>query len=219
MNFHLTSLKTAARSSSTGSNAQVHAIPVVETHPAISAYFDDVKSTLDRMDRAPIDAAVALLHQARLDGRQVFVMGNGGSASTASHMVCDLAKNTRHSDRPHLKVIGLTDNMALFSAYSNDEGYGNVFARQLASLIQDDDIVIAISTSGRSENVIRAIEVAQQHHARIIAMTGFDSGVIGNLVDVNIHVPSESVEQIEDIHLIVEHLIAKMLRDRELMEG
>ena len=127
------------------------------TLDSIQWYFDEMKATLDRLDPAPIDAAIAALHQARLDGRQVFTLGNGGSASTATHMVCDLAKNTRQPGWPHYKVIGLSDNWAIFSAYGNDDGYENVFALQLANLVQPDDIVVAISTSGNSPNVLRAV--------------------------------------------------------------
>ncbi len=140
-------------------------------------------------------------------------MGNGGSASTASHFVCDLAKNTRMPSSPHFRVIGLTDNMAIFSAYANDEGYENVFAGQLASLVRPDDIVIGISTSGHSPNVLNGILLAQRMGAKTIGFTGFDGGELAHLVDLNIHVPSDCIEQIEDVHLVLEHLICTVLRD------
>ena len=93
--------------------------------------------------------------------RQVFILGNGGSASTAEHFVCDLAKNTKKDGWPHFRAIGLTDNMAVFSAYANDEGYENVFVEALANLVQPGDVVLGISTSGNSPNVINAIEFAK----------------------------------------------------------
>jgi D-sedoheptulose 7-phosphate isomerase len=138
-------------------------------------------------------------------------MGNGGSASTATHFVCDLAKNTRKEGWPPFRVIGLSDNMALMTAYANDEGYENVFAQQLASFIQPWDIVIGISTSGNSPNVLNAIALANQKNAITIGFTGFDGGLLGTMVDIQVHTPSDRIEQVEDIHLILEHLMCSVL--------
>ncbi len=180
---------------------------------SIEWYFGQMKTILDQMDREPISAAISALHQARMEGRQIFIMGNGGSASTATHMVCDLAKNTRHGNWPHYKVIGLSDNMALFSAYANDDGYENVFALQLANLLNPGDIVVAISTSGNSPNVLRAVDLACERGATVIGMTGFNAGKLGALVDIHLHVPSDCIEMVEDVHLMLEHLITKALRE------
>ena len=128
----------------------------------IAAYIDVLQETLDRLPKSIIAQVIDILHHARMNGKQIFIMGNGGSASTASHFVCDLAKNTRKVGLPHYRVIGLTDNMAIFSAYANDEGYENVFAQQLANLIKPDDIVIGISASGNSQNVLNAISEAKK---------------------------------------------------------
>lgn len=185
----------------------------IDQSASIEWYFDEMKAVLDRIDRAPIREAIDVLHRARIDGRQVFIMGNGGSASTATHMVCDLAKNTRHADWPHYKVIGLSDNMAIFSAYGNDDGYENVFRLQLANLLNQGDIVVAISTSGNSPNVLRAVELANERGATVIGMTGFGAGKLGPMVDIHLHVPSDCIEQVEDIHLMLEHLITKVLRE------
>lgn len=176
-------------------------------------YFDEMKAVLDRVDRGPIDEAIDALHQARIDGKQVFIMGNGGSASTATHMVCDLAKNTRQPDWPHYKVIGLADNMAIFSAYGNDDGYDNVFRLQLANLLNPGDAVVAISTSGNSPNVVRAVDLANERGATVIGMTGFGAGKLGPMVDIHLHVPSDCIEIVEDIHLMLEHMITKVLRE------
>jgi D-sedoheptulose 7-phosphate isomerase len=113
-------------------------------------YIQEMHTTLDALPMEHINTVIDVLHEARLTNRQVFIMGNGGSASTASHFVCDLAKNTRKEGWSNFRVIGLTDNMAIFSAYANDEGYENVFAQQLASFVEPDDIVIGISASGNS---------------------------------------------------------------------
>jgi D-sedoheptulose 7-phosphate isomerase len=179
----------------------------------IRSYLQTLRETVDQLPVERIAQVVETLQTARLSGRQVFIMGNGGSASTATHFVCDLAKNTRRPELPHFRVIGLTDNMAIFSAYANDEGYENVFVAQLANLIEADDIVIAISASGNSANVLKAVEEARKHHAVTIGFTGFDGGRLGSLVDIQVHVNSHVIEHVEDIHLMLEHMIVKTLKD------
>jgi D-sedoheptulose 7-phosphate isomerase len=180
----------------------------------IATYIEVLQQTLDRGPNGLIAQVVVLLHRARVDGKQIFIMGNGGSASTASHFVCDLAKNTRTDGLPHYRVIGLTDNMAIFSAYANDEGYENVFAKQLVNLIKPDDIVIGISASGNSQNVLNAIVEAKKYNATTVAFTGFDGGQLGQMVDINIHVESNIIEHVEDIHLMLEHMIVKVIKDK-----
>lgn len=176
-------------------------------------YINELKEALDLLDADEINRTISLLHDARLNGKQIFIMGNGGSASTASHFVCDLAKNTRVVGAPSFRVIGLSDNMALLSAYANDEGFENVFAQQLKSLVQPGDIVVGISTSGKSPNVLKAIELANKERATTIGFTGFDSGKLGSMVDLHLHVSSDCIEHVEDIHLMLEHLIVKTLRE------
>jgi len=180
----------------------------------IQHYISTLQQTMDQLPQTLIAEVIEILQRARLQGNQVFILGNGGSASTASHFVCDLAKNTRRVDLPHFRVIGLTDNMAIFSAYANDDGYENVFSLQLANLIRPDDIVIAISASGNSKNVLNAIEEAQKHSATTIGFTGFDGGHLGQMVHINIHVKSNIIEHVEDIHLMLEHMIVKVLKDQ-----
>jgi D-sedoheptulose 7-phosphate isomerase len=116
---------------------------------------------------------------------------------------------------PPFRVIGLTDNMAMFSALANDDGYESVFAEQLAPLIRPGDVVIGISASGNSKNVLNAIEEAQKHVATTIGFTGFDGGRLRQMVNINIHVKSHIIEHVEDIHLMLEHLIVKWIRERE----
>jgi D-sedoheptulose 7-phosphate isomerase len=175
-------------------------------------YMKIFQQAVDRIDFRQMEALINMLHEARLSGNQVFMMGNGGSASTASHFACDLAKATRRAGWPSFRVIGLTDNMAVFSAYANDEGYETVFANQLANFVKPNDVVIAISGSGNSMNVVRAIELANNCGARTVGMTGFDGGKVGQLVQLNIHVPCNRMEVVEDIHLMMEHMVTSALR-------
>ncbi len=181
---------------------------------SVTNYITLLQQTIDQLPRDKVARVIDLLHSARFSGRQVFIMGNGGSASTASHFVCDLAKNTRAEGWPRYKVIGLSDNMAIFSAYANDEGYENVFCEQLANLLLPDDIVIAISASGNSRNVVNAIQYAKNQNALTIGFTGFDGGILGTLVDINLHINSNIIEHVEDLHLVLEHMIIKSLKER-----
>jgi D-sedoheptulose 7-phosphate isomerase len=181
----------------------------------VDTYILELQNTLKQLPTARIQEAIDLLVEARMKRRQVFIMGNGGSASTASHFVCDLAKNTRNPELPNFRVIGLTDNMAIFSALANDEGYENVFAQQLASFVEADDIVIGISASGNSANVLNAIELGNKVGARTIGMTGFDGGQLRKMVDIDIHIPSDCIEHVEDIHLMLEHLICKAIKEMD----
>lgn len=183
----------------------------------VQNYISTLQQTMNKLHQPLISEVIHLLQRARMQGNQIFIMGNGGSSSTASHFVCDLAKNTRYDGLPHFRAIGLTDNMEIFSAYANDEGYENVFSQQLTNLIRADDIVIAISTSGNSPNVVNAVHEAQKHNATTIGFTGFDGGSLGQMVDIHIHVDSNVIEHIEDIHLMLEHMIVRVIKDQPMI--
>lgn len=178
----------------------------------IRAYISDLQTAVDNLPHAEILQAIDVLQEARLAQRQIFIMGNGGSASTATHFVCDLGKNTRVAGLPHFRVIGLADNMAAFSAYGNDDGYASVFAQQLDGLVQPQDVVIGISTSGKSPNVLEAVALANERGAFTIGFTGFDGGALAGMVHLQLHVPSHCIEHVEDLHLVLEHLITFQLR-------
>ena len=175
-------------------------------------YAGQLKATLDRLPWRALEATADMLNHARLERRQVFVLGNGGSAATASHMACDLGKNTVFPGQPRFRVIALTDNMATFSALANDAGYENVFAEQLANLVQADDVVVGISTSGNSPNVLRAIELARREGAQTIAWTGAPGGMLAQIAHLPVVVENDCIEQVEDIHLVMEHMLTVALR-------
>jgi D-sedoheptulose 7-phosphate isomerase len=177
----------------------------------VNDYFVELQDLIDRMPREPLEEAILLLKQARLDGRAIFVFGNGGSAATALHMVCDLVKNTRRDGLPPMRVIGLNDNMPTFSAYANDEGYQTVFAEPLKALAYPGDVVIAISGSGNSPNVLRGVEAAREMGLTTIALTGFQGGELRALADVCAVVPSDNMQYIEDLHLIINHILTRAL--------
>lgn len=175
-------------------------------------YTLDLQRTLGLLPWALIEEMVDQLHDARLSGRQIFIIGNGGSAATASHFACDLGKNIVAPNLPRLRVHSLTDNMPFFSACANDYGYESVFAEQLANLIRPQDIVIAISASGNSPNILRAVKLARDSAALTIGWSGYQGGQLAQLVDMAIVIKNECVEQIEDVHLILAHMVTVALR-------
>ena len=178
----------------------------------IGEYLKAQKAALDSIPVGAVAQLIDKLRQALKEDRQIFVMGNGGSAATASHFACDLGKGTLMPGRPRFRVIALTDNMPLFSALANDFGYDRVFVEQLASLVHPGDVTIGISGSGNSANVLNAIFFARQVGATTIGLTGFDGGRLKDLVDVCVVVPNQCIEQVEDLHLLLEHLISTQLR-------
>ena len=153
-----------------------------------------------------------VLQDARETGRQIFVVGNGGSAAAASHMVCDFGKNTREAGKNRMRAICLNDNIPSVMAYANDEGYEVIFSEQLLALGKPGDVLIAISGSGNSANILKVIETARQMQIKVIGLTGFKGGKMKDMTDICLIVPSDSMEMIEDVHLIINHILAGLLR-------
>ncbi len=146
-----------------------------------------------------------ILQNAKNNGKKIFLFGNGGSGSTSSHLVCDFAKFKK------LKAIALTDNVSLITAWSNDESYDVVFKEQLRNFAEKDDVVIGISGSGKSKNVIEAINFAKEKGCISIGFAGFDGGTLKDITDECIVVKINNMQHSEDMHLLVGHLIALLL--------
>jgi D-sedoheptulose 7-phosphate isomerase len=175
---------------------------------SISEYIYHLKLAISAIPLEKVERIVNSLMTARRYGRQIFVLGNGGSASTASHFACDLAKGTINGDGRRFKVISLTDNVALMTAWSNDLSYDDVFKEQLENLAQPRDIVIGISASGNSRNVLNAIEYANSLGCITIGFAGFGGGQLAKITDECIIVDSYRYGPVEDIHLMLEHMIS-----------
>lgn len=173
-----------------------------------ASYRAEVFEAISSIDLAKIDQAIAWFQEARDENRHIFVCGNGGSASTASHFTCDMVKGASFERDRRFRILALTDSLATITAYSNDVCYECVFEEQLKNFAVTGDLVMAISGSGNSPNVVRAIEYGNQAGCKTISLTGRDGGKLRSLAQLNIHIPAQHMGRIEDAHLVVCHMIA-----------
>jgi D-sedoheptulose 7-phosphate isomerase len=174
----------------------------------VSDYVASVGATLARMPCAAIEELIAVLLRASDAGRAIFVFGNGGSAALASHAACDLGKGTSDVARERVRVLSLTDNVPLITAWANDTAYELVFTEQMKNFIQPGDVAFAISGSGNSPNVLHALRYAREIGAVTVGLTGFEGGKMRALCDVCVVVPSDNMQIIEDLHVMASHGIA-----------
>jgi D-sedoheptulose 7-phosphate isomerase len=186
-------------------------LPIVEVTTS-QDYFLSVQSVLRKLPFATIDQVTEALWYAYLEHRSVYVFGNGGSAALASHCACDLGKGTVVNGNRRFRVLALTDNVPLMTAWANDASYEDVFAEQLATLVHKGDVALAISGSGNSPNVVKALQVARDAGAFTIGLTGFEGGRMKALCDLCVIVPSDSMQVIEDLHVCVNHAIFSAIR-------
>jgi D-sedoheptulose 7-phosphate isomerase len=184
-------------------------------HSFPSLYKTDLLQAVETIDLAKVGEAIDILRRARDEKRHIFVCGNGGSASTASHFVCDMVKGASFGREARFRIMALTDSLPTITAYSNDVSYDCVFAEQLKNFAQPGDVVIAISGSGNSPNVLRAIEYAGSIGCRTIALTGRDGGKLGPLAELNLQASVPHMGRIEDVHMIVMHMICYYFMDAE----
>lgn len=177
-----------------------------------AAYAEHLCALIRGLDMRAVGRFVELLLEAREAGRRIFFIGNGGSAATASHFANDIAIGTRAGGKP-FKAVSLTDNVAQITAIANDDGYEHVFTRQLEVLMEPGDVVVAISASGNSPNVVRALDLATRRGNRTVALTGFDGGQIARQADLVLHVRTAKGEYgpVEDVHMIIDHLVGAYL--------
>ncbi len=178
-------------------------------------YLAQLRETIGHLDLAKVDQAIEWFREARDSGRQIFVCGNGGSASTASHFATDIVKGASYNRARRFKILALTDSLSTISAYANDVCYDCVFTEQLKNFAAPGDLLVAISGSGNSPNVVKAVEYANSAGCRTLALTGRDGGKLGPLAHLNIHVPEPHMGRIEDAHMIVCHIICYRFMDRE----
>jgi D-sedoheptulose 7-phosphate isomerase len=172
------------------------------------SYRSSLLKAVSSIDLEKVDQAIAWFREARDQNRHIFVCGNGGSAATASHFACDIVKGASFGRERRFRIMALTDSLPTLTAYSNDVCYECIFEEQLKNFAQPDDIVMAISGSGNSPNVLRAVEYANQAGCKTIALTGRGGGKLGPLAQLNIQIAANHMGRIEDAHLVVCHMIA-----------
>ncbi len=178
----------------------------MEIRKFLAGYMQDLRSAMDSLDLGDIEKLISMAAEAREKGQNVFVFGNGGSAATSSHIAVDLGKGASLGREKRFKVISLADNVPWMTALGNDIGYESVFAEQLKNFAKRGDLVVAISGSGNSPNVIRAVEYAKGVGCRTVGLTGSPGGKLRELADLPIVAKSSHMGRIEDMHLIIAHM-------------
>ena len=179
----------------------------------IQNYISHLQGVLERLTLADVQSSIDVIMEAYYAEKQIFVIGNGGSASTASHLACDLGKGTSVPGKPRFRVISLTDNIATMTAWANDVSYEDVFVEQLKNLVNPGDVVLGISASGNSENVIRALRYASEIGCKTVGWSGFGGGILAEICDINVVVDSHQYGPVEDVHLILNHILHAWIRE------
>lgn len=177
----------------------------------INAYLEKEKDVLANLPIEDINAVMNLLEKARTQGKRIFICGNGGSASTASHYVCDFNKGVSLGQEVKYDFECLSDNVPMMMAVANDIGYDDIFLVPLQNKLRQGDVVIGISGSGNSENVVRALRYAEETGAETVAICGYGGGRIKELAKHNIHVKVDNMQIVEDVHLMLDHLMMYVL--------
>jgi len=176
------------------------------------AYFQNLAKAALSVDRGKIAAAAAMLEDAHRQGKAIFACGNGGSAAIANHLMCDHCKSVATDTSLRPRVHSLSSNVEIITAIANDVSYADVFAHQVRNLGRPGDVLVTISSSGDSENIVRAAETAKSNGMKVIALTGFQGGRSARLADVNLHVAADNYGVIEDVHQSLMHILAQWLR-------
>jgi D-sedoheptulose 7-phosphate isomerase len=180
-----------------------------------ASYREKLLSTIETIDTELVAQAIEWMREARGANRALFVAGNGGSAATAAHFVCDMVKGASMGQPKRFRIVALGQNLPTLTAYSNDVSYADAMVEELKNFAQPGDVYMAISGSGNSPNVVRAMEYAKDLGCRTIALTGRDGGKLGQLAELNIHVPEPHMGRIEDAHHIICHMICYCFMDQE----
>lgn len=179
----------------------------------LAEYGEGLVGAIHQIDPMQFGQAAGLLKQAYLEDKQVIVLGNGGSAGTANHFVCDFGKNAvKEPDMRRFRILSICDNVEKITALGNDIAFSEIFREQLVNLMNEGDVLLAISASGNSPDVLRACEYGRKHGAHVIALTGFDGGKLAGIAEVNMTAKLSSYEQVEDIHMIVTHMIVNFFK-------
>ena len=195
-----------------GSSVKFPAAPYANAASYFDAYAEEMSRAAKTIEPEAFDRAAAILLEAYMRGARMFSCGNGGSASIANHVQCDHVKGVRTTTDLTPQVLSLSTNVELLTAIANDLGYENVFVYQLQSQSGPGDVLMAVSSSGRSANIVRAVEWARDHGLRTIAITGFDGGAARAAAEVSLHVECTNYGIVEDLHQAIMHALAQYVR-------
>jgi phosphoheptose isomerase len=199
-----------------GKPAKFPAAPYLSAAGYFDAYASELASAASSVEPAALDSAAAILLQAYVRGAGVFACGNGGSAAIANHLQCDHLKGVRTATDLRPRVVSLTTSAELLTAIANDIGYEDVFRYQLQSQARPGDVLVVVSSSGRSRNIVTALRWAREHDLRTIALTGFEGGEARAVAEVAIHVDSTNYGIIEDLHQTIMHALAQYIRQSRM---
>lgn len=184
----------------------------------LKTFYEDYQAafiqTIEELDFSKIELLHHQLQEACSKGKQVFILGNGGSASSASHWVCDFSKGMNVEGSKRFKIYSLTDNPSVFSALGNDYGYEDVFVEPLKNHLQKGDLVIALSVSGNSENLVQALKWARETDALTISLIGGKEGILKDYSDHTLIIPSENYGIVEDVHMYINHVISQYIYNK-----
>ncbi len=188
----------------------------------VGGYLDGVEDVVKRVSREDISATIEVLFEAWKNDKTVFIIGNGGSASTATHFASDLNKYVSSEASHRFRAFALVDNIPLVSALTNDDGWSDVYSYQLDSFMKEGDVLVGISVHGGSgndkagpwsQNLLKAVKVAREKKGKVVGLIGFDGGELRKLADASIVVPADSTPQVEGFHLVLTHLISARLKE------
>jgi len=183
----------------------------------VKSYKSNLIDLIDNIDSRVIEAIINAIETTVQKKSRIYILGNGGSSATASHMVNDLGAGLRRRGIINLDVVSLADNTPVITAIANDIGYDNIFYMQMEGLLNSDDLVIAISCSGNSPNITKAIQYAKKQGCKLVGITGFDGGLLKKISDINFHVDVEKGQYglVEDVHMILDHIIYSYYNAKE----
>ena len=187
----------------------------MNTKDTLTFYEEELTRAILGINDGEMDKAVSMLLDAYREDKQIFIFGNGGSASTANHFVCDFGKNAVQGDKRRFRILSLSDNIEKITALGNDIAYAEVFREQMKNLMRSGDVAIAISASGNSPNVVNACEYAKKIGGKLIVLAGFSGGKIAPMADAALVSDMKSYERIEDLHLIILHMIVCYCKEHQ----
>jgi D-sedoheptulose 7-phosphate isomerase len=181
--------------------------------PIISGYVDKLKKALDNLNHEEINGLGEILKSAQARGNAIYILGNGGSAAAASHLSCDLNKGASYGYEKRYHAFALSDNISALLAFANDVSYDDVFIEQLKNCLRENDVVIGLSGSGNSKNILKAVEYADAQGAVTVGITGYTTGKLSEIAGYNVNLNIDDMQIAEDLHIVINHILVNLLTE------